>query len=225
MLSLTSWCQGHQSLNLTKTQNLTKIPFRYINGISLGLMRVIFVIMFTSKYYKFSCWNQPPWPRKLDQGHPSSKLTNPLLTYIHGISVGPIWLIFVELSCLHAKLQISMLKSTPMTSQNRSRSSIFALNQDTPEIHPWHKFGRNVTNMCGVIVFTNKNCKFACWNRPPWPQRIGQGHPSSNLTETLLRYIHGISFGPNATNICWVIVFTSKNCEISCLNYPPWPQK
>ena len=47
-----------------------------------------------------------------------------------------------------------------MTSKNRSRSSIFELNQDTPEIHPWHKFGPNVTNMCGVIVFTIKIANF-----------------------------------------------------------------
>ena len=29
----------------------------------------------------------------------------------------------------------------------------------------------------------------------PVTSKIGQGHPSSNLTKTLLRYIHGISFG------------------------------
>ena len=30
----------------------------------------------------------------------------------------------------------------------------------------------------------------------PMTSIIGQGHPSSNLTKTLLRYIHGISLGP-----------------------------
>ena len=113
-----------------------------------------------------------------------------------------------------------MLKSTPMTSKNRSRSSIkvkviqlrsrssiFELNQDTPEIHPWYKFGANVTNICRVIMFTNTNSKFSCWNRHPWPRKIGQGHPSSNLTKTLLRYIHGISLEP-----MWLIFV-----ELSCL--------
>ena len=28
----------------------------------------------------------------------------------------------------------------------------------------------------------------------PVTSKIGQGHPSSNLTKTLLKYIHGISF-------------------------------
>ena len=79
---------------------------------------------------------------KIGQGHPYSNLTKTLLRYIHGISLGPMRLIFVELSCLQAKLQIFMFKLTPMTS------------------------------------------------------KIGQGHPSSNLTKTLLRYIHGISLGP-----------------------------
>ena len=114
MSNLTSWCwkigQGHQSSNLTKTQNLTKTPFRYINGISLGLMQVIFGIMFTSKNCKFSCWNQPLWPRKIGQGHPASNLTKTLLRYIHGISLGPIRLIFVELSCLHAKTRIVCIR-------------------------------------------------------------------------------------------------------------------
>ena len=42
-----------------------------------------------------------------------------------------------------------MLKSTPMTSKNRSRSSIFKLNQDTPEIHSWYKYklGPHATNI------------------------------------------------------------------------------
>ena len=30
----------------------------------------------------------------------------------------------------------------------------------------------------------------------PVTSKIGQGHPSSNLTKTLLKYIHGISLGP-----------------------------
>ena len=33
---------------------------------------------------------------------------------------------------------------------------IHQLYQDTPRIHPWYKFGPNVTNMCGVIVFTSE---------------------------------------------------------------------
>ena len=37
------------------------------------------------------------------QGHPSSNLTEMLLRYIHGISLGPMRLISVELSCLQAK--------------------------------------------------------------------------------------------------------------------------
>ena len=41
-----------------------------------------------------------------------------LLRYILGISLGPMWLIFVELSCLQAKIAIFMLKSTPITSKN-----------------------------------------------------------------------------------------------------------
>ena len=171
-------------------------------------------------------------------------------------------LIFVELSCLQAKIAIFMLKSIPMTSKNSLRSSIFKLNQDTPEMHPWYKFGPNATNICSVIVFTSKSSKGSCWNQPPWPRNISQGHPSSNLTKTLLGYIHGISlvpmrlifvefsclqaidvmtltdwsrlsiveinqdtseihpwykFGPNTTNICWVIMFTSERWKYSCL--------
>ena len=116
-------------------------------------------------------------------------------------------LIFVELSCLQAKMANFMLKSTPMAAKNRSGSPIFELNQDTPEIHPWYKFGPNATNICWVIMFTNKNCKFSCWNRHPWTWKIGQGHPSSNLTKTPLIYIHGISLDPMR------LIFV----ELSCL--------
>ena len=44
-----------------------------------------------------------PVTSKIGQGHPSSNLTKTLLRYIHGISLGPMRLIFVELSCLQAK--------------------------------------------------------------------------------------------------------------------------
>ena len=44
-----------------------------------------------------------PVTSKIGQGHPSSNLTKTLLRYIHGISLSPMWLIFVELSCLQAK--------------------------------------------------------------------------------------------------------------------------
>ena len=44
-----------------------------------------------------------PMTSKIGQGHPSSNLTKTLLRYIHGISLGPMRLIFVELSCLQAK--------------------------------------------------------------------------------------------------------------------------
>ena len=172
-----------------------------------------------------------------------------------------------------------MLKSTPTTSKNRSRSSIFELNQDTPEIHPWYKFGPNVTNICSSYCIYKWKLLIFMLKLTPWPKKIGQGHPSSNFAKTLLRYIHGISlgpmrlifvqlsclqvkianfhveirlpwprkigqghpssnltkdtpevylwykFGPNATNICAVIVFTSENCKFSCWNQLPWPRK
>ena len=103
--------------------------------------------MFTSEFHVYI----DPVTSKIGQGHPSSNLTKTLFRYIHGISLGPMRLIFVELSCLQAK--IVMFKLTPVTS------------------------------------------------------KIGQGHPSSNLTKTLLRYIHGISLGPMR------LIFV----ELSCL--------
>ena len=245
---------------------------------------ICWVIVFTSENCKFSCWNRPPWPRKIGHGHPSSNLTKTLLRkHIHGISLSPMRLIFVELLCLQEKIANFHVEIDPHDLEIcvRSMSSICKLNQYTPRIHPWYKFGPNANNICRVIVLTSENCKFSCWNRPPWPRKIGQGHPSSNLTKTLLRkHIHGISlspmrlifvelsclqekianfhveidphdleicvrsmspicklsqdtlrthpwykFGPNATNICWVIVFTSKICKFSCWNRPPWPRK
>ena len=165
------------------------------------------VIMFTNTNCKFSCWNRHPWPRKIGQGHPSSNLTKTLLRYIlvykfgHNATNICLVIVFTSENCwFHVEID-------PMTAKNRSRSSIFELNQDTPEINPWYKFGANVTNICRVIMFTNTNSKFSCWNRHPWPRKIGQGHPSSNLTKTLLRYIHGISLEP-----MWLIFV-----ELSCL--------
>ena len=152
--------------------------------------------MFTSDNCKFACWNRSPWPREIGQGHPSSNLTKTLLSYIYDISLGPIRLIFIKLSCLQATIANFHVEIDPMTSRNRSWSSIFELIQVTPKIHPWYKFGPNASNICWVIVFTRENCKFSCWNRPPWPKKLGQGHPSSNFTKTLLSYIHDISLGP-----------------------------
>ena len=90
------------------------------------------------------------------KGHPSSNLTKSLLRYIHGISLGPMRLIFVELLCLQGKIANFHVEIDPITSKNRSRSSIFELNQDTPRIHPWYKFGPNAITICWVIVFTSK---------------------------------------------------------------------
>ena len=60
--------------------------------------------MFTTENYKFSCFKLTPVTSKIGQGHPSSNLTKTLLKYIHGISLGPMRLIFVELSYLQAKI-------------------------------------------------------------------------------------------------------------------------
>ena len=46
-----------------------------------------------------------PVTSKIGQGHPYSNLTKTLFRYIHGISLGPMRLIFVELSCLQAKIE------------------------------------------------------------------------------------------------------------------------
>ena len=35
-----------------------------------------------------------------------------------------------------------------MTSKNMPRSSVFKLDQDTPRIHPWYKFGPSEINIC-----------------------------------------------------------------------------
>ena len=89
-----------------------------------------------------------PVTSKIGQGHPSSNLTKTLFRYIHGISLGPMRLIFVELSCLQAKITNFHVKIDPRDLKNRSRSSIFELNQDTLQIHPWYKFGHNAINIC-----------------------------------------------------------------------------
>ena len=85
-----------------------------------------------------------------------------------------------------------------MTSTYRSSSSIFKLNQDTPEIHPWDKFGPNAINIClSYRVYKRKlQMQIFMFKLTPVTTKIGQGHPSSNLTKTRLRYIHGISLGP-----------------------------
>ena len=146
-------------------------------------MRLIFVELscLQVKIDNFHVKIDPHDLEKIGQDHPYSNLTKTLLSYIHGISLDPMWLIFVELSCLQAKIDNFHVKIDPRDLEKRSMSSIFELNQDTPEIHPWYKFGSDATNICWVILFTSKNCKFSCWNRPQWPRKIGQGHPSSNL--------------------------------------------
>ena len=131
--------QGHPSSNLTKTL------LKYIHGISLGPMRLIFLLSYRvyKRKLQIFMFKLTPVTSKIGQGHPSSNLTKTLLRYIHGISLGPMRLIFVKLSCLQAK--IANLK-------NRSRSSIFELNQDTPEIHPWYKFRPN------ALIFVKLSC-------------------------------------------------------------------
>ena len=87
--------QGHPSSNLTKTL------LRYIHGIILGPMRLIFVEL---SCLQISMFKLTPVTSKIGQGHPYSNLTKTLFRYIHGISLGPMRLIFVELSCLQAKI-------------------------------------------------------------------------------------------------------------------------
>ena len=48
-------------------------------------------------------YKSTPTTLKKSQGYPSSNLTKTLLRYIHGISLGPMRLLFEELSCLQAK--------------------------------------------------------------------------------------------------------------------------
>ena len=52
--------------------------------------------------------------------------------------MGSMRLLFVELSCLQAKIANVHGEIDPMTSKYRSRLSIFELSQDTPRIHPWY---------------------------------------------------------------------------------------
>ena len=54
--------------------------------------------------------------------------------------------------------------------------------------------------------------KIVMFKLTPVTSKIGQGHPSSNLTKTLLRYIHGISFGSMR------LIFV----ELSCLQAKCW---
>ena len=97
-----------------------------------------------------------PVTSKIGQGHPSSNLTKTLLRYIHGISLGPMRLIFVQVIVFTSENCKFSCLNWPRDLKNRSRSSIFELNQDTLEIHPWYKFGPNAINICRVIVFTSK---------------------------------------------------------------------
>ena len=70
--------------------------------------------MFTSEKLQIFMFKLTPVTSKIGQGHPSSNLTKTLLKYIHGISLSPMRLIFVELS--QAKI-VFMFKLTPVTSK------------------------------------------------------------------------------------------------------------
>ena len=60
--------------------------------------------MFTSEKLQIFMFKLTPVTSKIGQGHPSSNLTKTLLRYIHGI-LGPMRLLFDELSCLQAKIE------------------------------------------------------------------------------------------------------------------------
>ena len=60
--------------------------------------------MFTSEKLQMFMFKLTPVTSKIGQGHQSSNLTKTLLRYIHGISLGPMRLLFDELSCLQAKI-------------------------------------------------------------------------------------------------------------------------
>ena len=84
-----------------------------------------------------------PMTSKISHGHSSSNLHQDTPQIHPWHKFGPN-AIFVELSCLQAKIANFHVEIDPMTSKNSSRSSIFELKHDTPEIHPWYKFGPNV---------------------------------------------------------------------------------
>ena len=68
--------------------------------------------------------------------------------------------IFDEVSCLQAKSANLYVEIAPHDLNNRSRSSIFELIQETPEIHPWYKFGRNANNICKLSYLQVKSANF-----------------------------------------------------------------
>ena len=69
-------------------------------------MQLIFVELscLQAKNWQMFMFKLTPVTSKIGQGHPSSNLTKTLLRYIHGISLGPMRLLFDELSCLQAKI-------------------------------------------------------------------------------------------------------------------------
>ena len=96
--------------------------------------------VYKQKIANFHVEINPDDLEKIGQCHPSSNFTKTLLSYIYYISLGPMRLIFVVLSSLQATIANFHVEIDPMTSRNRSWSSIFELIQDTPKIHPWYKF-------------------------------------------------------------------------------------
>ncbi len=87
----------------------------------------------------------------------------------------------------------SMCKMQLWPWENRSRSSILDLIQDTPELHPWCKLGTKTPNTCKVIALNMLKTYIAMLKMQLWPWEMGQGHPSANSSKTLLRCIYGAS--------------------------------
>ena len=74
-----------------------------------------------------------------------------------------------------------------MTPKSRSRSPMFELEWDLVNIHSLTKLEVSVMNICQDTVLTRYfDLSFCTW----WPLKVGQGHPCSNSSETLLICVH-----------------------------------
>jgi hypothetical protein len=93
-----------------------------------------------------------------------------------------------------------------VTLKSRSKSYIVEIVQDIAHMHLRFKFGVLVLNIVRDRALSRKHTR-----KWPWPWKVDQGHPLSNLSKILSIWHLRFEFGVPVSNIVWVRVLSRKH--------------
>ena len=159
-------------------------------------------------FWPFFCtW----WPLKVGQGHPCSNSSETLLicVYLPNFEVCAMN-ICQDTVLTRQKVVVLTFLLHLMTPKSRSSSPMFELEWDFVNMCLLTKFEVCAMNICQNTVLTRQKVVFWPFFCTWWPLKVGQGHPCSNSSETLLTCV----YSPNLVPLRWVwVIALTRKCD------------